>query len=162
MEYFDFLDILHRYRHLHRPMGRKLDIPPRQASIIGRNGPLRDLLDRKGERRAGGSYRRELENTLLVDEMADVEVANLNLIYFYSLGSSFTLGFSIYAPDSAGIKAPLGGVFFDLKSSQIASMVTHSMPSCLLIFSMILRASQHAICGRHSAGQTYLSNIINP
>jgi hypothetical protein len=43
------------------------------------------------------------------------------------------------APGSAGNKAPFGGLFFALKVSQIVSMVTHSTPSNLLMFSMWLR-----------------------
>lgn len=37
-----------------------------------------------------------------------------------------------------GILAPSGGLFLLLKSSHICSKVTHSTPSCLLIYSMIL------------------------
>lgn len=45
---------------------------------------------------------------------------------------------------SAGSSAPGGGLFFDLKSSQICSMVTHSTPSCWLICSITLGgARQH-------------------
>lgn len=45
------------------------------------------------------------------------------------------------APGSAGSKAPLGGLFFPLKVSQIVSMVTHSTPSNLLMFSMWLQSN---------------------
>lgn len=40
----------------------------------------------------------------------------------------------------AGIKAPAGGSFFFLNSSHICSIVTHSTPSCLLMYSMILHS----------------------
>ena len=56
----------------------------------------------------------------------------------YSFVFNFKFGFSSMAPFSAGIRAPLGGWFFDLKSSQICSMVFHSTPSCVLMYSMIL------------------------
>ena len=42
------------------------------------------------------------------------------------------------APGSAGNNAPLGGLFFAFQSSQMVSMVTHSTPSNLLMFSMCL------------------------
>ena len=42
------------------------------------------------------------------------------------------------APGSAGNNAPLGGLFFDLKSSQISSIFTHSTPGFALMYSIIL------------------------
>ena len=57
----------------------------------------------------------------------------------YCFASNFKSGFSRIAPCFAGIRAPLGGVFFDLKSSQICSIVTHSTPSLVLMYSIILQ-----------------------
>ena len=42
------------------------------------------------------------------------------------------------APCSAGRRAPSGGLFLLLKSSQISAIVTHSTPGLPLIYSMIL------------------------
>lgn len=42
------------------------------------------------------------------------------------------------APGSAGSRAPLGGEFLAFQVSQMVSMVTHSTPSNLLMFSMCL------------------------
>jgi len=61
----------------------------------------------------------------------------------YSFSSSFKSGLSSIAPVAAGIMAPLGGWFFDLKSSQICSIVTHSTPSLVLMYSMTLDLSKH-------------------
>lgn len=52
----------------------------------------------------------------------------LTEIYFLSI-----------SPTAAGITAPTSGVFLPLKSSDICSNVTHSTPSCLLMWSIILR-----------------------
>lgn len=43
------------------------------------------------------------------------------------------------APCSAGKSAPLGGLFLDLKSSQMSSIFTHSTPSFVLIYSINLK-----------------------
>ena len=49
------------------------------------------------------------------------------------------LGSLAMAPCSAGIIAPLAGLFLLLKSSQIFAMVTHFTPGFLLIYSINLR-----------------------
>ena len=49
------------------------------------------------------------------------------------------LGSLTMVPCSAGIIAPLTGLFFALKSSQISAMVTHLTPGFLLIYSINLR-----------------------
>ena len=49
------------------------------------------------------------------------------------------LGSLAMAPCSAGIIAPLTGLFFALKSSQISAMVTHFTPGFLLMYSINLR-----------------------
>lgn len=48
----------------------------------------------------------------------------------------------------AGIKAPAGGSFFFLNSSHICSIVTHSTPSCLLMYSMILHSISQQIISK--------------
>lgn len=64
--------------------------------------------------------------------------SKIRLIYFESI-----------APAFAGIKAPGGGAFFFLKSSQTCSIVTNSTPSCFLKCSMSLQFVSH-ISVRHS------------
>lgn len=67
---------------------------------------------------------------------------------------------SFFATSSgdAGIMAPSGALFLPLNSSHICSIVTHSTPSCLLIYSIILTTqlvTRYNVFSR----QTYLSCI---
>lgn len=56
----------------------------------------------------------------------------------YGLFSSSRFGLSRTAPGFAGIEAPDGAADLLLKSSHICSIVTHSTPSLVFMYSMIL------------------------
>ena len=56
----------------------------------------------------------------------------------YEFFSNCKLGLSRTAPGFAGINAPDGTADLLLKSSHICSIVTHSTPSFVLMYSMIL------------------------
>lgn len=59
---------------------------------------------------------------------------------------SHSLGFLVIAPCSAGKRAPFGGLFLCLKSSQMSSIFTHFTPGLLLIYSINL-SSMNMTCG---------------
>lgn len=61
----------------------------------------------------------------------------------YAFFSSFKSGLSRIAPCFAGINAPCGGSLLALNVSQICSIVTHSTPSLVLMYSMILAPRQY-------------------
>lgn len=67
-----------------------------------------------------------------VSKLIDIEV---NYYYYstYQLACFFRI-----SPGGAGIMAPSGGLFLRLNSSAISAIVTHSTPSCWLMYSMIL------------------------
>jgi hypothetical protein len=63
------------------------------------------------------------------------------------------------SPAGAGIRAPSGGAFLLLNSSHICAMVTHSTPSCLLMYSMSL--SRYSSVGRPLTA-TSLPRVAGP
>lgn len=71
--------------------------------------------------------------------------------------TQFRAGFFKISPAGAGINAPSGAVFLLLKSSHICSMVTHSTPSCELIYSMILWMSVTTTYDSKGGWEGYLS-----
>ena len=70
---------------------------------------------------------------------ATVYDLRIRRILLYSFVSNSNFALSRIAPGFAGIMAPFGGSLLDLKSSHICSMVTHSTPSLVLMYSIILR-----------------------
>ncbi len=80
----------------------------------------------------------------------------------HCFSSSFSSRFSNIAPGFAGIMAPFGGSFFDLNVSQICSIVTHSTPSLVLMYSMILPPISTCRFQDGDDGLAYLSSIISP
>jgi len=69
-------------------------------------------------------------------------VLDINLYwYLIYVIYPYLLCFFKISPAAAGIRAPSSGTFLLLKSSDISWKVTHSTPSCLLMWSMILAYS---------------------